>query len=48
MKPFDRPEWEIVLFSGDVIRTSKTLPIDWFITPTTPDPNPNPGTGGQV
>ena len=48
MKPFDRPVWEIVRFSDDVIRTSKTLPIDWFITNPTPNPTPNPGGGGPV
>ena len=44
MSAFEKPTWEIVRFCDDVIRTSKTLPIDWFIQ----TPDPAPGTGGSV
>ncbi len=44
MEKFEAPVWEVVLFSDDVIRTSKTLPIDWFHTNGVPDPDPKQPT----
>lgn len=45
MPSLNKPEWEIVRFSDDVIRTSVPLPIHWFVKNPEPNPKPDLGTG---